>query len=260
MQPTLYLVNQLSMQPTFHAVLNFEFYFHVNVIRPSNRQCNDSSPHKTCFVNFLLCLFVVASYWCDQKALNVKSQICLWANQWHQWLWLSTLVSTFQQQKIIKNWERGKIQEYLSPPYPPIFWVEPWKKLCQSLARCLKVAPIILSLYQGFTIYLKSTFDTIHPLKLHISSASPWYVINVYILTPFPFKDIISLSSYIYCWKKLNYCDFIVAPAPKWFLVISHHFSCSAEVISWNSKCFLLYSSCLESNQANLFFVLSPLT
>ena len=58
-----------------------------------------------------------------------------------------------------------------------------------------------------------------------------------------PQCDIITSVLYIYCWKKLNYCDFFVAPAPKWFLVISHHFSCSAKVISWKSKCFLLYSS-----------------
>ena len=73
-----------------------------------------------------------------------------------------------------------------------------------------------------------------------------------------PQCDIITSVLYIYCWKKLNYCDFIVAPAPKWFLVISHHFSCSAEVISWNSKCFLLYSFNLVSNQAKSFFLLPP--
>ena len=91
-----------------------------------------------------------------------------------------------------------------------------------------------------------------YPLKLHILSASPWYVINIHILTtdtPFSYKDIISHSSYIYCWKKLNYCDFIAAPAPKWFLVISHHFSCSAEVILWNSECFLLFLTAWHQNK-----------
>lgn len=58
-----------------------------------------------------------------------------------------------------------------------------------------------------------------------------WSMFIFWPQTPlFSYKDIISHSSYIYCWKKLNYCDFIVAPAPKWFLVISHHFSCSAEL------------------------------
>ena len=78
----------------------------------------------------------------------------------------------------------------------------------------------------------------------HLFICDPW---SMFIFRPFLPSSLwndISYSSYIsfiYCWKKLNYCDFIAAPAPKWFLVISHHFSCSAEVISWNSECFLLF-------------------
>ena len=66
-----------------------------------------------------------------------------------------------------KNYQdmRGEIQEYLRPSHPPIFWVESWKKLCQSLTRCLKVVPMILSLYHGSTIHLKSTFDAVLPLE-----------------------------------------------------------------------------------------------
>ena len=60
---------------------------------------------------------------------------------------------------------RGGIQEYLWPSNPPIFWVESWKKLCQSLTRCLKVVPMILSLYHGSTIDIKSTFDAVLPLE-----------------------------------------------------------------------------------------------
>ena len=129
------------------------------------------------------------------------------------------------------------------------------KREVKSLSTCRHVPPppesFELNLVWNFLPMGLHTIWNL-PLILYLSPATShplWYVINVHILAtlytlPLWIYYITIVSSLIYIekLKKLNYCDFIVAPAPKWFLVISHHFSCSAKVISWKSKCFLLYS------------------
>ena len=119
---------------------------------------------QSCFFNFILCVYkllphidVIKRPWMSK--LKLIRQI----NETEYCTDNYDLVPTFQQ----KNDQdmRGGIQEYLWPSNPPIFWVESWKKLCQSLTRCLKVVPMILSLYHGSTFHLKPTFDAVLPLE-----------------------------------------------------------------------------------------------
>ena len=94
----------------------------------------------------------------------------------------------------------GKIQEYLSPPN-----LLSWTFLARNFV------PMILSLYHGTTIHLKSTFDTIFDAITSRLCGSPSYVINVHILTSLPpFKDIISHSSHL-----------IYIAGKSWIIVIS---------------------------------------
>ena len=73
---------------------------------------------------------------------------------------------------------------------------------------------MVLSLYQGSTIHLKSTFDTIfYSLQLQIPSACvpPWYVINVHRRPFLPQRyNITLISSYL-----------IYMAAKSWLIVIS---------------------------------------
>ena len=127
--------------------------------------------------------------------------------------------------------------------YISAFFLVLIKQQCNQPQLLLSILFCVISDQCGLHCRLYSQL-WMKPHFWHLFICDPW---SMFIFRPFLPSSLwndISYSSYIsfiYCWKKLNYCDFIAAPAPKWFLVISHHFSCSAEVISWNSECFLLF-------------------
>jgi len=184
---------------------------------------------------------------CDQKALNVKSQIYQ-ANRWKGILHCEDSNCQLLHQpfnKIIKTWE-GKIQEYLSTPN-----LLSWTFLARNFV------PMILSLYHGSTIYLKSTFDTIFDAITSRLRGSPSYVINVHILTSLPpFKDIISHSSHLIYIAGKSWIIVISSLLPLqsdflWFLII---FRAPQKWFLETLNVFNFIPPAWKSNQANWFF------
>ena len=142
--------------------------------------------------------------------------------------------------------ERGKIQEYLSPPN-----LLSWTFLARNFV------PMILSLYHGSTIYLKSTFDTIFDAITSRLRGPPSYVINVHILTSLPpFKDIISHSSHLIYIAGKSWIIVISSLLPLqsdflWFLII---FRAPQKWFLETLNVFNFIPPAWKSNQANWFF------
>lgn len=196
---------------------------------------------------FVRCLFVVAQFDVWSKSLKCqKSNLSGKSMKGNTALRLIIVNFGINLSAKLSKLERGKIQEYLSPPN-----LLSWTFLARNFV------PMILSLYHGSTIYLKSTFDTIFDAITSRLRGPPSYVINVHILTSLPpFKDIISHSSHLIYIAGKSWIIVISSLLPLqsdflWFLII---FRAPQKWFLETLNVFNFIPPAWKSNQANWFF------